>query len=358
MAQALERVRTGGGAHPRHHVGELGADQRHLAHGLFVGLGGEQAHEARFAHGAAVGVVALDPHVIHVGAPVHPREQVGLGHGERARRVQVGGQVAGEDGRLAGAAQHGALRVAQHAEAGGGRDARLLRGVGPRSVAGVLVLARAQEHEAVVVQPAQEGLRLAVRGRAGGGRHGRRRLRHQCGHGGVVVHRRAHVGQRGLHGGDHQGAPVLADGGQGHHDQRLVGRPPALRRPEAGGVARHLHHRVGQGAHLQPRFGQLAHDAVDQEGPVGLDHAQHVVGPGRGGSEVDRPAAGRPRRRLRPQPHVRQQGRRRLARVARSDQVVPGQVAPGLAHEAAHVRVQLPAAQAAADAVFHVREVG
>ena len=80
VPQAFERVLAGRFAHPRQHVGDLAADQRYLPRRLLVGLGGEQADEAHLAGGATRRVVPLDPHVIHVGAPVHPRAQVGLGH--------------------------------------------------------------------------------------------------------------------------------------------------------------------------------------------------------------------------------------------------------------------------------------
>jgi hypothetical protein len=38
-----------------------------------------------------------------------------------------------------------------------------------------------------------------------------------------------------------------------------------------------LDHRMEQGAHRDPGLGQGAHDAVDQEGRVGLDDADQVV---------------------------------------------------------------------------------
>ena len=141
----------------------------------------------------------------------------------------------------------------------------------------------------VVRQPAQQGhvLRpgVGVGGVAGGGQ----RLRgadHERAHGGVVVHRGAGVGEGGGDPGQHRRAPVGPHVGKHDHDDGLDDRLAALRHAAPLRVAAERDDGVGQGAHLQPGLGQLPHQAVDQERPVGLHHAQHLD-PVRPGSEVD-----------------------------------------------------------------------
>ena len=267
-------------AHPGHHLGDLAAHERDVARGFLVGFGGEQTHEAGLADRAPVRAVALDPHVVHVRAPVHPRAQVRLGHDQRVGPLQPARQVSRQYGRLARSPQDGALRIAQHAQAAGGGDAGLLGGVGPRGVARVLVHACAQEDEVVVRQPAQQGdvLRplLKIAPVRGGLELGRDTV-HQRAHRAVVVDRRARV-REGRHDvAPQRGAAIRPHVAQSHHDDRLDHGRACIGGASARGVPVQRHHRVRQGAHVEPRLAQLSHEAVDEEGAVGLHHAQHVA---------------------------------------------------------------------------------
>ena len=270
VAQALFVVAAGGLAGALQHAGHLGADQRHLMGGLVIGLGGEEADEADLAGGPAVGAVPLDPDIVHVAAAMDARAQVGLGHRHRLGG-QAGGDLGGEDGRLRGAAQHGAGRIAQHAQAVLRLEQRLLLGVAAVLQARIFVDARAQIDEVLVVQPARE-LQIL-------GAHARRGLQlldgagHQGQHGREIVHRRADIGEGGLYALDQRRLAVGADAFQDDLDHRLpAGLALVLARALA--VAGNLDDRVEHGADRQALVGDLAHHAVDQERRVVLQDLQ------------------------------------------------------------------------------------
>jgi hypothetical protein len=280
--RAFQLARAGQG------VGHLAADQRHFRRGLVIGLGGEQADEAGLARGAAVGAEALDPDVVHVGPAVDARADVGLGDRDRLGQVQLALHLLGQDRRFGGAAQHSALRVRQHAQADAGLGQGRLGLVAAVLAARIVVVTGAEEDEMVRRQPAQEfevlgqdfGVDAGGRGLEVGDRTG-----DQLVHGGVVGHRCAHIGQ-GLGHGLAQGvAALLRQGVDDDDDHRdAAGRP--------------LDDRVVHRTHGDAGLGQLAHDAVDQEGLVVLDDGQDVIAGGRARGAGVRPDAdaGRGRR--------------------------------------------------------------
>ncbi len=277
-AQTLAGVGAGVRAGAGQHVLDLAAHQRQVARGVLIGLGGEQADEADLADGLALGVVALDPDVIHVAAAVDARLQGGLGHDQGFGLLEVLGEVGGQDRRLAGAAQHRQLHVAQHAQAALGGVVRLFGGVGAVRRARIVVAARAQEDEAVGAQPLQElGVLLGPIGaerRVGGGQLGGD-LAHQGVHGGPVAQGGVNVGQGQAQGVEQGFAAVFADTAQHHEDHRLLARLAALA-ALALGVAGDLDHRVEHGPHLDAGGGQFAHHAVDQERRVVLDDLEQL----------------------------------------------------------------------------------
>ncbi len=71
----------------RQGVLDLAAQQRHLMGHDVVGFMGEQADEARLAHGPALVVETLDADVVHIGAAVHARAHIALGHRDRLALV-------------------------------------------------------------------------------------------------------------------------------------------------------------------------------------------------------------------------------------------------------------------------------
>ena len=213
------------------HAIELGADQRHLAGRPVIGLGGEQADETHLAGGLAVGAVALDPHIVHVAAPVDQAAHVGLGD-HHGRVGQALADLGRQHRRLGGAAQHGALGIAQHAQAVLRLVERLLGRIVAIGQARVLVDPGAQIDEVLVVQPVEEGhvlfprghLRLARQGpcaQFGGG------LAHQGQHGGEVVDRGPHVRQGRLHPLDQGRLAVGADPVQHYLDHGFAHRRAA-----------------------------------------------------------------------------------------------------------------------------------
>ena len=272
--QALFVVAAGRHAGPGQDVGDLLADQRHGAGRLIIGLGGEQADEADLAIGLAGGVVAFDADVIHVAAAVHPRPYVGFGDGQRRVAEQPILDLAQQDRRFVGAAQHGARGVAQHAQAVLGLVERLFRRIVPVLQARIFVDPGAEEDELIGLQPAEEGHFL------GGGAPGVQLqfgdgLAHQFEHRREIVHGGAHVLQgRGY--APHQGLlAVRADRIEDHLDHRFA-PDDAGHAALAGAIALDLDDRMEQRAHRQALLGDLAHDRIDQEGGVVLDDLQPV----------------------------------------------------------------------------------
>ncbi len=261
-------VTADGLAGPGHDIGRLLPDQRHLGGRLVVGLGGEQADEAHLAHRAAVGPVPLDPDVVHVGAPVHAGDGVGLGHHQGLGGVDHLAQGGGQHRRLVVAAQDPPVGVAQHAQAALGLEQGLLMRPSPVLGARVFVDARAQEHEMVGLQPAQQGYGLGL---VRPGRRAALQLRqgaaHQAEHGREVLHRRIDVIEGALHLAQGGLALVLVQRVHQHADHRPVA---VLVR----------HHGMQHGADRQALGDQLAHHAVHQEGPVALHDLQQVQAQG------------------------------------------------------------------------------
>ena len=108
----LAGVRVGGEAGALEHGLNLFADHRDAAHRGGVDAGGEQADEAAFAVDVALGVEALDAHVVQVDPAVHGGAGVGLG-----------------DHQCALVAGHGPAALGQVLEAAG-RDRRCASGPG------------------------------------------------------------------------------------------------------------------------------------------------------------------------------------------------------------------------------------
>ncbi len=256
---------------------DLASDQRDPAGGLLVGLGGEQADEANFPRGAAVGAVPLDPDVVHVAAPVDARAQIRLGHHQR-RIAEIPTRGLRQHRRLGFAAQHGAGAVAQHAQPRLGVEARFLGSVIAVLGARVLVDAGPQEHKTVGREPAQEGqilVQLPPRGGGGGALQLIGGRGHQGAHGVEVLDRTLHVGE----GCDDAFAQGLGALGAGRLDQNQDHGLPAKRLVRLAAaliVARNLQHRMEHRPHGEAAGGDLAHHAVDQEGPVVLNHLQRL----------------------------------------------------------------------------------
>ena len=176
------------------HAPQLAVQDRRLGRRLGVGLGREQAEQARLAGDLAVGRDAPHADVVHPLVAVHRRARVGLvddqqlaRRGERAQRLR---ELLERDGRGVG----GALLVGEDAEAGAG-DAAV-------RVVLDLVLARAEQDEVAAQQPGQEVDRLAdlvgVVARARLAREPDHRL-DALGHRAEVVDRVADREQHGLH---------------------------------------------------------------------------------------------------------------------------------------------------------------
>ena len=296
VAQSLLVVGAGVLPGAGEHMADLAADQGDVPGGLVIGLGGEQADEAHLADGGPVRGVALHAHIIHVGPPVDAGAQVGLGHDQGGRSLQIALQLRGQQRRLAGPAQHRQFVVPQHAQAGVIPVARLLRRIVAIGEAGIFIDPGTEEDEMILPQPAQEveillhRLRRSPRGpgpaglqpagkRRAVGREGllqlRRRLTQEVAHGFEIGHGLADIGERRRDTGHHAVPAVLAHGDHGDDDDGFPATV-ALRRPLPGRVPPRGDHRVEHGADIEAAVRQLAHHAVHEEGGIGLGHHQQV----------------------------------------------------------------------------------
>ena len=128
---------------------QLAVQERGLARGLDVRLRGEQAEHARLAAGRAVRPDAAHADVVHARAAVHGRQAIALGDDEQValddplaqRRVERLERHRARPRRVAGVRQQPEPRARGHMDA----------------VVVDLVVARAEEDEVAVEQPAQEG---------------------------------------------------------------------------------------------------------------------------------------------------------------------------------------------------------
>ena len=255
-------------------LAQLAVQQRRLARGLAVGLGGEQAEHPRLADDLAVGRDPPHADVVHPHRPVHAREPVGLGDDQQVAlerpRPHAGGQRVDRH----------RLRVRR--ARGVGEDPEPRVGHDRDRVVAEAVLAVAEEDEVVAQQPLEEGdglvdllVAVARRSRA-------RELDHPprpVGHRGEVLDRGADVGE-------HVAQRLL-------EPRELLGREPAVevevhdrlaprglarvqdRLDRAVGVALDADDRVQHAVDPDPAAAQRGAHRVDQERPVlgvGLHH--------------------------------------------------------------------------------------
>ncbi len=137
---------------------ELVAEDGNLLRILRVGLGGEEAHEPVLSRHATVGVQLLDADVVHSGPAVDGGLGVGLADDQEGSALDERAQAGWEVLQGHGLGVAGLGLVAQDSQARSGlhhQGPLLLRGCLDDVVAPV-----AQEDEAAVPEPAEEGLDL------------------------------------------------------------------------------------------------------------------------------------------------------------------------------------------------------
>ena len=255
-------------------LAQLAVQQRRLARGLAVGLGGEQAEHPGLADDLAVGRDPPHADVVHPHRPVHAREPVGLGDDQQVAlerpRPHAGGQRVDRH----------RLRVRRARDVGEDPEPRV--GHDRDRVVAEAVLAVAEEDEVVAQQPLEEGDGLVDLLVGVARRSGARELDHPprpVGHRGEVLDRGADVGE-------HLAQRLL-------EPRELLGREPAVevevhdrlaprglarvqhRLDRAVGVALDADDRVQDAVDPDPAAAQRGAHRVDQERPVlgvGLHH--------------------------------------------------------------------------------------
>ena len=277
----------------------LGPDQRNVEGRLVIGFGGEQADETGLAGRTTIVAVTEHRDVIHVDAPVDPRLEVGLGDDDRFALFGAALEGVGQGGGLVGLPQDRATRVAQHAEAVDTLAQRLMSRVAAVGVAGVVDVAGAQEDEVLVLEPAQELHAFIAdipRQARSPGLQALDGVGHETGHGHVILDGQADVGEGFAQAGAHGVAAFLGEGVHDDQDHGLAGLLAGRARAALNAPA--IDQRVEHGPDRDAGLGQIAHHAVDQEGPVvlyDLDQVVRRVYPGLGGGTD---AHGRRRARL------------------------------------------------------------
>ena len=259
------------------HARHLVAQERDLGRRAHIGLRGEKADEADLAGGGSAAAVGLDADVVHVRAPVHAGDHIGLGDDERRGRKEEPAHLRRHGDELGSAPQHLDGLVAQDAEAGAAAGDEVA-GLG---ITVELVLARAKEGEIAGLQPFQEGNRFGQEV----GRHVPRpglelgdRPAEALEHRPPVRDDRAHLVQNATQRVDEIAPRGIVE--QLGVDGDVAFLAPVRPAPVAGAddvlqapglVAPGLEDGVEQVAHVEPARLQLAHHRVDQERHVVIE---------------------------------------------------------------------------------------
>ena len=83
-------------------LGDLAADQGHLAGRLVIGLDRKQADKPHLSKGAAIGSKSLNTNIVQIGGAVHARAQIGLGNRQGFARFKVAAHLSRQNRRLIG----------------------------------------------------------------------------------------------------------------------------------------------------------------------------------------------------------------------------------------------------------------
>ena len=228
-------------------LAQLAVQQRRLARGLGVGLGGEQPEHPRLADDVARGRDPAHAHVVEPHAPVHAREPVRLGDDQQVALERALAHVRRQRVDRGGLGVLRARRVGEDPEPRAGDDRDL--------PVGEAILAEAQEDEVVVQQPLEEGDRLVDLVVGVARSPGPRELHHPA----RAVRHRGEVLDRAVH--------VLE-----HAPQRLVELLELLRRQPAVEVEVHDRLAPRRLARVQDGGDAAVRAALDPE-----DRVQHAL---------------------------------------------------------------------------------
>ena len=151
--QRLARVAFGRQVQARERLVHFAPQDRDVGRRLRVGARREQAHQSQLARQLAVAPVALDPDVVQVHPPMHPRHDIGLGDDQGIRREEELAHLRRHGDQLGAAPEHLHARIAQQAQPRvlvGDQLARLGRAL-------EMVVASPEEREVALGQPGEKG---------------------------------------------------------------------------------------------------------------------------------------------------------------------------------------------------------
>ncbi len=269
---------------------DLGAQQRDLVDGTGIGSGGEEADDAQFADDFAVRAKALDADIVHIGPAVHHRLHIGFGDDQEVRPLQESKDFRRGRDLVLALAENKNVRIGQDAEAAAFAtlDGRIL------AFTGIDIFAHAEEGEIVVPQPFQEGDRLVALGLAatcGEIAQFRKRRLQKVQHRLPVIGRHLHLSEHVLKPLDELVCLFVAERREMKLDIAHLDRAfrIGIRIGEDNLTAwRYGEDRMYRHIDVAVVTGDLAHEAVIEEGLVVIDDGEDAHRDTAGADPVDR----------------------------------------------------------------------
>ncbi|MNI18799.1 hypothetical protein D3C73_722170 [compost metagenome] len=258
---------------------DLFAQQRDFTDGVGIGRRGEKTDDPQFADDMTVLVKPLYPDIVHIGASMDNGFHIRLGDDEELRPVEEFENFRRGRHLVLALAQNQNVRIGQNAEAPALAAFHGRLG----SLAGIDVFAHAEEGEVVVPQPIEEGQSLFTIGAFAG--FGIQELLggaiHGVEHGGPVGNRQMHLVEDEADALDQMICLLLVQLGDMELDEAdLMGGVGRLVIAAQRRLLARLDRQDRMYGHGDATMAgcHLAHDGIEQERHVPIDHGQDPDG--------------------------------------------------------------------------------